>query len=145
MKTLKRIIAAAAVGVVLSVLCPGNAKAQSKDYDGTFLPESFVTDREKPTLVMLTATWCPPCNTMKKGVMKEEDVEKVLSSMNVVLLDVDTADGKKLAPGFRGAGFEGGIPFFCILDKNGVPVKSLIGSTSKGNFLKFLSFASKEE
>jgi len=136
---------AAVISAFLSFISPSKAYAQNKGYDGTFLPQTYVSDLEKPILVMLTASWCPPCNTMKKNIMKEEEVEAVLATMNVVLLDVDTDDGKKLAPGFTKAGFEGGIPFFCILDKNGEPIKSLIGSTSKGNFLKFLSFASKEE
>lgn len=135
----------AVISAFLSFISPSGAYAQNKGYDGTFLPQTYVSDPEKPILVMLTASWCPPCNTMKKNIMKEEEVESVLATMNVVLLDVDTDDGKKLAPGFTKAGFEGGIPFFCILDKNGEPIKSLIGSTSKGNFLKFLSFASKKE
>ena len=61
----------------------------------------------------------------------------------VVLLDVDTKEGKELAPGFTEVGFENAIPYFCILDKNGKVVKALTGGTSAEQFLKFLSSAFK--
>ena len=133
----------AVIAAFLSIISPLKANAQNKGYDGKFLPQSYVTNSEKPTLVMLTASWCPPCNTMKKQVMKEKDVEETLGKMNVVLLDVDTKEGKELAPGFTEVGFENAIPYFCILDKNGKAVKALTGGTSAEQFLKFLSFAFK--
>ncbi|MBR1502076.1 MAG: thioredoxin family protein [Bacteroidales bacterium] len=141
MKTNAKILITSLFAVIMLAMMPSKAQAQTKTFDEKFLPKSYVSDAKKPVLVMLTATWCPPCKTMKNHVMKNEEVKKVMEKMNVVFLDVDTEEGKKLAPGFTEAGFENGIPFFCILDTEGKPVKSMIGSTSEGNFLKFLSAA----
>jgi len=141
MRTTTKSLFTALVVSVLLALIPSKGFAQNRNYDSKFLPESYVSKADKPTLVMLTATWCPPCKVMKNQVMKEAEVKEVLDKMNVVLLDVDTEEGKKLAPGFVEAGFENGIPFFCILDTEGKPVKSMIGSTSSANFVNFLSFA----
>lgn len=109
------------------------------------IPQKYIQDKEKPTLVMFTASWCGPCKYMKESVMKDSSVKKVLDGFNVLLLDVDQNDGKLFAERFIPVGFKGSIPYFAILDKTGKVVDTLLGSVKRKEFLAFLSKAEDEE
>ena len=109
------------------------------------IPLKYIQDKDKPTLVMSTASWCGPCKYMKESVMKDSSVKKVLDGFNVLLLDVDQNDGKLFAERFIPVGFKGSIPYFVILDKTGKVVETLLGSVKRKEFLAFLSKAEDEE
>ncbi len=109
------------------------------------IPQKYIQDKEKPTLVMFTASWCGPCKYMKESIMKDSSVKKVLDGFNVLLLDVDQNDGKLFAERFIPVGFKGSIPYFAILDKTGKVVDTLLGSVKRKEFLAFLSKAEDEE
>lgn len=109
------------------------------------IPQKYIQDKEKPTLVMFTASWCGPCKYMKESIMKDSSVKKVLDGFNVLLLDVDQNDGKLFAERFIPVGFKGSIPYFVILDKTGKVVDTLLGSVKRKEFLAFLSKAEDEE
>ena len=113
--------------------------AQEKStYDETYLPAKYVTDKAKPTLVMITASWCGPCRQMKNVIMKEADVAELLKKFNVVYLDRDT---KELQP----AGYPGKIPFFTVLDTKGAVVATQLGSSDKQTFTNLLNKAFSKE
>lgn len=109
------------------------------------IPLKYIQDKEKPTLVMFTASWCGPCKYMKESIMKESKVKKVLDGFNVLILDIDQNDGKIFSERFIPVGFKGSIPYFAILDKSGKVVDTLLGSVKQNEFLAFLSKAEEEE
>lgn len=109
------------------------------------IPLKYIQDKEKPTLVMFTASWCGPCKYMKESIMKESKVKKVLDGFNVLILDIDQNDGKVFSGRFIPVGFKGSIPYFAILDKSGKVIDTLLGSVKQNEFLAFLSKAEEEE
>ena len=129
-----------ALTIIIAAFLMITAQAQER-----LIPLKYIQDKDKPTLVMFTASWCGPCKYMKESVMKDSSVKKVLDGFNVLLLDVDQNDGKLFAERFIPVGFKGSIPYFVILDKTGKVVDTLLGSVKRKEFLAFLSKAEDEE
>lgn len=128
------------LAIIIAAFLMIAAQAQER-----LIPLKYIQDKEKPTLVMFTASWCGPCKYMKESVMKESKVKKVLDGFNVLILDVDQNDGKVFSERFIPVGFKGSIPYFAILDKSGKVVDTLLGSVKQNEFLAFLSKAEEEE
>ncbi len=129
-----------ALAIIIAAFLMIAAQAQER-----LIPLKYIQDKEKPTLVMFTASWCGPCKYMKESIMKESKVKKVLDGFNVLILDVDQNDGKVFSERFIPVGFKGSIPYFAILDKSGKVVDTLLGSVKQNEFLAFLSKAEEEE
>ena len=129
--------------IILSVLILmiGTAPALSQSdnsYNGKYIPKKYIPDLGKPTMVMLTATWCGPCKVMKTKIMEIPDVKSCLDSLNVLIIDVDQNDGKIYEQKFTGAGYEGNIPYFALLDAKGNHLDHFTGSADEQTFLSFL-------
>lgn len=129
-----------ALAIIIAAFLMIAAQAQER-----LIPLKYIQDKEKPTLVMFTASWCGPCKYMKESIMKESKVKKVLDGFNVLILDVDQNDGKVFSERFIPVGFKGSIPYFAILDKSGKVVDTLLGSVKQNEFLAFLSKAEEKE
>jgi len=128
------------LAIIIAAFLMIAAQAQER-----LIPLKYIQDKEKPTLVMFTASWCGPCKYMKESIMKESKVKKVLDGFNVLILDIDQNDGKVFSEKFIPVGFKGSIPYFAILDKSGKVVDTLLGSVKQNEFLAFLSKAEEEE
>ncbi len=128
------------LAIIIAAFLMIAAQAQER-----LIPLKYIQDKEKPTLVMFTASWCGPCKYMKESIMKESKVKKVLDGFNVLILDIDQNDGKLFSERFIPVGFKGSIPYFAILDKSGKVVDTLLGSVKQNEFLAFLSKAEEEE
>lgn len=130
--------------MIAAVLAFATSQAQEKsNYDETYLPAKYAVEKEKPTLVMITATWCGPCKMMKNQIMKDVEVATILKKMNVVYFDVDQKDLKEIISKFKPAGFKGSIPFFAVLDNNGKLITTQLGSSDKAKFIALLKNAFK--
>lgn len=128
------------LAIIIAAFLMIAAQAQER-----LIPLKYIQDKEKPTLVMFTASWCGPCKYMKESIMKESKVKKVLDGFNVLILDIDQNDGKVFSERFIPVGFKGSIPYFAILDKSGKVVDTLLGSVKQNEFLAFLSKAEEEK
>ena len=129
--------------IILSVLILmiGTAPALSQNdsgYTGKYIPQKYIPDLKKPTLVMLTATWCGPCKVMRTKTMEIPEVKNCLDSLNVLVIDVDQNDGKIYEKKFTDAGYDGNIPYFALLDTKGKYVDHHIGLADEQTFLSFL-------
>ena len=123
--------------IILSVLIMmiGTAPSLSQNdngYTGKYIPKKYISDLNKPTVVMLTASWCGPCKVMKTQIMEVPEVKSCLDSLNVLIIDIDQNDGKIYSEKFTGAGYEGAIPYFALLDTH------FSGSADEQTFLTFL-------
>ena len=129
--------------IILSVLIMmiGTAPSLSQndnDYTGKYIPKKYISDLKKPTVVMLTASWCGPCKVMKTHIMEVPEVKNCLDSLNVLIIDIDRNDGKIYSEKFTGAGYEGAIPYFALLDTRGNHLDHFSGSANEQSFLFFL-------
>lgn len=99
------------------------------------LDESIKTG--KPVLADFTASWCPPCKTMKQDVWPDAQVSQLASTSFIpVLLDVDVTANQPWAQqyGVRT------IPRVLVLDGKGAIIKD--GSyMSRDEMLEFLKAA----
>lgn len=129
--------------IILSVLIMmiGTAPSLSQNdngYTGKYIPRKYISDLKKPTVVMLTASWCGPCKVMKTQIMEVPEVKSCLDSLNVLIIDIDQNDGKIYREKFTGAGYEGAIPYFALLDTRGNHLDHFSGSADEQTFLTFL-------
>lgn len=129
--------------IILSVLIlmVGTAPSLSQNdngYTGKYIPNKYIPDIKKPTVVMLSASWCGPCKLMKTKVMEDPDVKSCLDSLNVMIIDVDQNDGKIYKGKFTEVGYDGGIPYFALLDTKGNHLDHFSGSVDEQTFLTFL-------
>ena len=129
--------------IILSILILmiGTAPSLSQNdnsYTGKYIPKKYIPDNKKPTVVMLTASWCGPCKVMKNQIMEKPDVKNCLDSLNVLIIDIDQNDGKIYSEKFTGVGYEGAIPYFALLDPRGNHLDHFSGSADEQTFLSFL-------
>ena len=112
-------------------------------YTGKYIPKKYIPDLKKPTMVMFTASWCGPCKMMKTEIISKPDVKLCLDSLNVLIIDVEQNEGKIYKEKFSGAGYDGNIPYFALLDTKGNHISHHTGLADEQAFLSFLRKALK--
>ena len=87
----------------------------------------------KPVFAYFTATWCRPCQSMKKTTWADRNVEKALSAYVPVKLDVD--ENTQLTTKYHVSS----IPLFVIIDDAGEVKASHAGALAPDEFLSWLN------
>lgn len=108
----------------------GSPKFQ-KSYRGA-LAEAKKTG--KPIIVVFSASWCGPCQQMKKNVYPSAEVTPWHDKFVWVYLDTDEKENAKVAKEFM----VGGIPHIEFLDKDGKSLGNQVGSSPADAFAKAL-------
>ncbi len=88
----------------------------------------------KPIVVVFSASWCGPCQVMKKDVYPSADVAALHDKFEWAYLDVDEEKNEKASKEFGVSG----IPHIQFLDKAGKSLGNQVGSTSPGDFASTL-------
>ena len=126
--------------IILTILAlfPIFLSAQSRE---AVIPEDYIKDPNKPILVMFTASWCAPCQTMKQNIFLREDVKPLLDQMNVLMMDVDTREGRRYKSLLDCAG--DGIPCLLLMDTDQNILGKFIGAPRSREVGKFIDFLNK--
>ena len=93
----------------------------------------------KPVIVVFSATWCGPCQAMKKSVYPSKEVQPFHDKFVWAYLDVDD-DANEKASSKHGVS---SIPHIEIVDGKGKSLGQQIGSSDPGGFVKKLEAALK--
>jgi len=88
----------------------------------------------KPVILVFSASWCPPCQMMKKEVYPSEAVKKLHDKFEWAYLDVDEEANGKTAAKY---GVQG-IPHIQFLSKDGKDLGNQVGGTSPEDFASTL-------
>ena len=91
----------------------------------------------KPMVVVLSATWCAPCQVNKKKVYPSEEVKPFHDKFVWAYLDADKDENQKLLKEY-GAN---GIPYIRFVSKDGKSLGSVEGQTKPADFAKKLAAA----
>ncbi len=84
----------------------------------------------KPLIVVFSATWCGPCQAMKKDVYPSEAVKGLHDKFVWAYLDTDEKDNAKPAAEFKVSG----IPHIQFLNSKGEAIDKQVGGTSPEAF-----------
>jgi thiol:disulfide interchange protein len=88
----------------------------------------------KPIIAVFSASWCGPCQAMKKDVYPSEAVKPFHDKFVWAYLDTDEKSNEKPAKEFA----VGGIPHVQFVSADGKPIDKQVGSSSPEAFAKKL-------
>lgn len=94
----------------------------------------------KPVILVFSASWCGPCQTMKKEVYPSAAVKEYHDKFVWAYLDTDDNDNEKASKEFGVSG----IPHVQFLDSSGKSVDKQVGSTSPEAFAAKLASVLKK-
>lgn len=88
----------------------------------------------KPVVLVFSATWCPPCQSMKKEVYPSKEVQAFHDQFEWAYLDADEKENEKLMAKYEVSG----IPHIQFLSKNGEPIDKVVGGMQPADFADVL-------
>jgi thioredoxin 1 len=94
----------------------------------------------KPVILVFSASWCGPCQTMKKKVYPDPVVQKLHGDFIWAYLDTDIDANSKAAAKYKVSG----IPHIEIVKADETSVGQQIGSSTPSDFATVLTAAKKK-
>jgi thiol-disulfide isomerase/thioredoxin len=109
---MKKLISLFLAVAVASVMASDFPKGSPKFESSLKKASSAAAKSGKPMVVVFSASWCPPCQAMKKSVYPSAEVTPFHDKFEWAYLDVDDNDNNKAATQFK----VNGIPHVVFLD-----------------------------
>ncbi len=132
---MKKIITLLAVALMIPAFASEFPEGSPKF--GTNYDEALAIAKKegKPVVLVFSATWCPPCQSMKKKVYPSTEVKPLHDKFVWAYLDVDVETNGKTAQKY---GVEG-IPHIQFLNSEGKEVDKLVGGLAPVDFAELLT------
>lgn len=92
-------------------------------------------DNGKPAIVVFSASWCGPCQAMKKDVYPSAAVKPLQDKFNWSYLDIDVEPNGKLSDEYKVEG----IPHILFIDSKGKVIDRQEGGSTPEEFSKKLA------
>ena len=128
-------LAAAALAVPFSACADDKAPAGSPTFLHSYDKAIEAAAKEKkPVIVIFSATWCGPCQVMKKKVYPSAEVKPFHDKFIWAYLDADEKANEKPMQEFK----VNGIPHIEFLGADGKSVDKQVGSSAPDAFVKKL-------
>jgi thiol:disulfide interchange protein len=103
-----------------------------------FDPAAGEASKLRPTLMLFTADWCPPCQTLKAQVLNRPEVAARLKS-RLVFMKVDLTTRDRAAADAATRHGVDGIPTMILFDRRGQEIDRFVGgSDDPAAFLRWL-------
>ncbi len=94
----------------------------------------------KPIIMVFSAAWCPPCQSMKNEVYPSKEIKAYHDKFVWVYLDVDQVGNEAAAKKFGVSS----IPHIQFLGSDGKAISNQIGGSSSEQFSKTLAAVLKK-
>jgi thioredoxin-like negative regulator of GroEL len=126
---IKGLVAAAAAFTITTVHADSKSSkpAFEKSYEAV-LKKAKASG--KPVIVIFSATWCPPCQAMKKDVYPSKEVAAYHDKFEWAYLDTDEASNAEAAKKHRVEG----IPHIAFLKSDGQEIDKQVGGSDPADF-----------
>jgi len=134
----KLILLLTALAVTSSLIARDFPKGSPKFVESHRKAMSTAKKEGKPVVLVFTASWCPPCQVMKKSVYPSDAVKEFHDKFVWAYLDVDDNDNDKPSEQYG----VNGIPHIEFVDADGKAlIEKQVGSGSAEGFAKRLADA----
>lgn len=131
MKKTILLILAAATSLTLASDFP---KGSPDFKDTTATAMSAAKKSGKPVILVFSAAWCPPCQTMKRDVYPSAEVKALHDKFVWAYIDIDDPRNESAATKYG----VNSIPHIEFLNAEGKEISKQIGGTSSKDFAKTL-------
>lgn len=131
MKKTILLILAAATSLTLASDFP---KGSPDFKDTTATAMSAAKKSGKPVILVFSAAWCPPCQTMKRDVYPSAEVKAFHDKFVWAYIDIDDPRNESAATKYG----VNSIPHIEFLSAEGKEISKQIGGTSSKDFAKTL-------
>lgn len=113
---MKNTLLALTTALVASILNAADFPANSPHFATSHdMVISLAKENGKPALIVFSASWCGPCQEMKKNVYPSAEVKPFHDKFNWAYLDIDVPTNLKV---FEGLKLES-VPYILFLDASG--------------------------
>jgi len=115
---------------------PVSGLAEGINWNSNYQSAMELAQKEKkPVLLVFSATWCPPCQNMKKTTYHDPAVVKVAQGFIPIMVDTD--ENVDLAQQYGVSG----IPCYFLLRPDGTQIDSFVGYHKASDFAAKLKIA----
>ena len=124
----------------------GGKEVMSGWADGMPAGQQLAQEADKPMVVLFTAGWCPPCQSLKKNVLAKGEVNDALQA-GFVPVQIDLTDRSANNPNLAVAQQYGvqSIPTVIAMTSDGEPIGAYGGGDSVTTFTGWLDRMSSND
>ncbi|MEQ1822198.1 MAG: thioredoxin family protein [Fimbriimonadaceae bacterium] len=112
----------------------GAMTRRSSAWENQDLQATLTAAKTKPILAVFGTSWCHYCKQLDEETLSDSDVKAALQNWEVVKVDAESTEGRKMAEKYGVSGF----PTLVFLKPNGDVVQAASGFVPKEVFLPAL-------